>query len=555
MAQVYNPITKQYEDDGTGLSTDPSGLATPPDVTSVAPPPAMGNPSASPVPAAPAVPPLLARPAPAPVNVTVGTPKPVWETKSGGSTRQAVQGDASKAAEKQLDTAQQADIEATQRAGNVDVVEASLTATTEEQKQAEKVAEVARKAAAEAKRNEDRQKWLRGERSLVDAEIAAKKRSVDPKADLFQGRPVAKTFSNILSFLGEIAAGVAQRGGYEGKNRVDTTLDKIVADHKAKLVADWESKVDNKKLFKENQAAWELAKDRVETAAINDSQARLDLLTGQLTAEIAKLGPDKKRAATDVLNAAKAKQDAEREAERAQKYDKMSEKTWDRTDRDPTSGMSAKGNTMAEGAIPELYTNETIGIAADPKSPNYHAILTRHGGTVTAIQKMQELKQKVLKMKTMDRLAPGWSELGQDISEDINNLEAPMTQALGSGVPGEKEAARTKESLSASIKKNPEQAAKDLEDRIQYFERNYRNAAATLIGPSYDPNKPRDRPAPPTGGKDLGDPRTGAKPFDKNDPTTWSDQQLDAAIKKAEQRKNSADFADFKREQARRRGK
>lgn len=346
MALKLNPLTGQMDDDG--LPEDPNAVQELPPVTdTVSQTPAGTDPGTG-------RPALGSAENPMVTTIAPGA-KPTSETVT--TDRRMVEGPKAQEAATTLQATRVLENVAQDRATDVAAQEARVTAAAADAKAAELEQENRRRREAEAAREQDREKWVQGEKSIVAAEVEARKKQTDPEGDYWKERPVAKVFSNILQVLGEIAAGIATPQDPTRKSRVDTTLEGMIARHRDKLVKEWEATKEARQLQKENRAAWEAEKDKIEVRAANESEAQLRLVEAQLEANIAKLGPQKAAAANDLLKRSTAKADAALDLERADKFNRLTERQdtdreYPAKDAGAGSGVTVGGKTFATRGTP-----------------------------------------------------------------------------------------------------------------------------------------------------------------------------------------------------------
>jgi hypothetical protein len=448
------------------------------------------------------------------VPVTVAaSPKPTWETTQGH--REVVEGAGAKKAVVALQGARGAEATAEDRAAVVDADEARERHAAAVAKAAELQAEQQRKAEAEAKRAQDRQKWIDGEKSMVRAEVEARKRTIDPEGDFWKGRPAARVFSNVLRVIGEIAAGVATPDDPGRRSRVDTAIDGMISGHRDKLVKAWEATAAAKKLHQENRAAWDAEKDKIEVAAANQSQAQLELIEAQLDKELARLGPAKAKAARAVLRASRETADRKFDLDRADKFNRISD--FEHTQRAPVSatGATAKAD---DTAVFNPLTGAHQGDANTPAmAQKTNDEGKAYGGLVRGLSRLKEIAAALPKMR--DPTSGEAQALQRERDQIIGAVAPQASQAFGSGAPSTSEFKTFAENLDRGWIQGQESYEKQVESFKGYLSGLWQTK---LNGAGVNRNRPTADPTVDPGKK------APANPFDGK-----SDDQMRAAHTKA----------------------
>ncbi len=337
MARTYNPITKQWEDDGLGESPVAAPPLEPVAAPEIAPPVEDLQAGAG-----------GAGPIGTPENPMVATiapqPKPASETTN--TTQQASKGKATLEADAKLEAAQAAHDAVRPELTNVEVREDDAAATAAELQANERREQIERDKQAE----EERRKFVESSRASDEAEIAEekKKRQASGTAmqSYFDGRPGAEIFSRILQVVGGVAHAMS---GKDGDSPVDRRLREYIAAHEKRLVADWEATKEANAKKKANRAAYEIELERRRILAANQSMASIDLIKDDLAAAIAALSPEKRKKAQAVADAALAESRAQEERKAAAGYDRMNKNETTTRDFGPGGAAGADGGKPTEG--------------------------------------------------------------------------------------------------------------------------------------------------------------------------------------------------------------
>lgn len=325
MARVFDPISKQWIDDG--LPENP--------VTGDAPLPGVELPADG-VPAMPSVGPEDVQQGPlgaagqAAATAPLGTaenpmvaaiahpPKPESETQV--SRQQMVKGKDTIAADAALTDAR-AKVDAAQPAlTEIESQEDNLTALTAEQTAQAKAAELERKRLAEEARQKDVAERRRQDEEMIAAEKKKRVAAGNGEQSYWQGRPAAEIFTRILQAVGGALHSAA---GKSGEDPVTRTLNSYKAAHEKRLMAEHEAEREANKAKREGFERDEAEETRREIAAANQSIASIDLLGEQLKSSIASLSPEKRKAAQALADAKLAESRAEEERKAAAAYDKL----------------------------------------------------------------------------------------------------------------------------------------------------------------------------------------------------------------------------------------
>jgi hypothetical protein len=338
VARTYNPITKQWEDDGLGESPVAAPPLEPVAAPEIAPPVEDLQAGAG-----------GAGPIGTPENPMVATiapqPKPASETTN--TTQQASKGKATLEADAKLEAAQAAHDAVRPELTNVEVREDDAAATAAELQANERREQIERDKQAE----EERRKFVESSRASDEAEIAEekKKRQASGTAmqSYFDGRPGAEIFSRILQVVGGVAHAMS---GKDGDSPVDRRLREYIAAHEKRLVADWEATKEANAKKKANRAAYEIELDRRRILAANQSMASIDLIKDDLAAAIAALSPEKRKKAQAVADAALAESRAQEERKAAAGYDRMNKNETTTRDFGPGDGGKPTEGTRKAAA-------------------------------------------------------------------------------------------------------------------------------------------------------------------------------------------------------------
>lgn len=126
------------------------------------------------------------------------------------------------------------------------------------------------------------------------------------------------------------------------------------------------------------------------------------------------------------------------------------------------------------------------------------AIRADLGQAKSIVQGLEPIKAEVDQLGLLDRAIPSWSEKQQGIAGKVNTLLAPISQKLGSGTPQDREAARTIDNVTASIRQNPETAKKNLEFLQGFLKNHFQQRFESTVIPETvqaSPARPAAAPA------------------------------------------------------------
>ncbi len=357
--QRYNPITKQYEDDGIPESAsnpiDPMALDSgnpPVDLTENLQAGSGGGstPVQSPTPLA----------APTPEVVSSQPQLPAHESTK--SFSQPVESKQAVAAEKTLFGAQAQVDKAAIANANADQIEADRQAKLQEQ-----VIEKRKELQTQQwEQEQERKRRVDALESVQDARIEEEKKArlaIGKAPETFwEGRPIAKFFSNVLLAVSEVA-----KAGIRGPLNTEQTpaarvLDQIISDYTKKKVNAWEATKEANALRLQGEEKYSEELNRRTIAAHNDNIASIDILADQIKIDLMKLSPEKRKAAMDLAQATLVEKRAQ---ERLARKDKLNgearRSTTDRTD----PSKDATGKPLTESEAKDMVFADSISQAID----------------------------------------------------------------------------------------------------------------------------------------------------------------------------------------------
>lgn len=107
------------------------------------------------------------------------------------------------------------------------------------------------------------------------------------------------------------------------------------------------------------------------------------------------------------------------------------------------------------------------------------------------VETLKRVKDRVGGAGLLDRvpIAGKYTDRQQLISGDLNTLEAPISQLLGSGTPQEKEALRRLKTLSVSVGQGSKVSKENIDSLIDYVQQSYVSRAKSLVPSAKDAPK------------------------------------------------------------------
>lgn len=395
MAMVFDPISKQWIDDGTGLDAS-------------APVPGM----APAAPAAPALaPPVLAAgeggAAPG-TTIQIGSTKPEHETSA--SSQQLVKGAGSQAADAQVAASSGAFLAGSAAQEGVERQEGEVrgqAATAEEDARERAGLDM---AALEEKRRLAIQAAQVEDDDQIKQVGKAHKEKNDAEIDYFKGRPAAEIFAAILRGVDRAASSFR---GETGPTGVDRVLGEKIASYKAMKLGEWEKAKDVRAAKKANSAAYQEELTRQEIAINNKLLSGLEVLRARTEKLTAQLTPDRAAAMRQQRDAAFQNHEAHLRQEREQNYDKLSK--FEQTNRSPTTSGAA-GKPASEETRGLVTGSETY----DSLSARNEQIIAENGGKFPVKGPLaQEFETNNLKMSTVLQKPLGKSDSDASRAEKL----------------------------------------------------------------------------------------------------------------------------------------
>lgn len=303
MAMVYNPITKQMEDDGLGEAPAVSPLvdnAIPPEPVA---PPVGGQMMAVDGVAAPGATPDN------PVHAVIApTPKPPVVVESG--TQRTLESKGEKLAAQRMAAAETAVGIGLARQGRLEVDEAKVDEQVAQAKIEALQAEKARNAEIEQKEKQELETRAARERALVEDRAKKQIAAGRARADFFKGSFVGEI---VAALVQSVAAGFHAEQGKSGLSPAERIFEQKYADHEKALLAEYEASAQAKKDFDEDRPRWEAERAARRVRAANEAQHDMKMALAVADRATAKLAPDKAAAATAMKQALEERANAKAE--------------------------------------------------------------------------------------------------------------------------------------------------------------------------------------------------------------------------------------------------
>lgn len=361
MALVFNPLSGEMEDDGTG---QPDTAAPPPQPTGLEP----GLPGqttfaegagAAPVaaPSAPALPvaPASAAPAspatPAPLAVPVLSAKPEWEQ------HRRVESAKDKDATAKLEQSRAKQEEAADKADAAKQAEAETKA---EDARVRRLMEERRQIQFQLAESEKKQKiaeHMAADKAAI--EESAKEEAVKNSAGNLTG--TAKVFATLMTALGDAGQTLAALGtrgtaAFQDANPIAEFYEKERQKRIAAAKADFDKNERVRALRKAGRTdELKVLEDRLTIGINNEFQRDVAAQDATLAARLARLGLNSQKAGAEMLKAGRAVVNANVDRENAQLYDSTV------TNRSPTGGAGAATLLAQQKSwVPDPVTGEPV---------------------------------------------------------------------------------------------------------------------------------------------------------------------------------------------------
>lgn len=320
MPRKFNPATGQWEED----LTPPAGLM-----------------NAQPPPVAPATPPVVP-------PVSIFPPKPASET----STVRTVESPQSAAARTQLAVARGANANAQEALGATEAAEATALQPVAADKVKTLEQAQADAAAVKAETERKRAEHLSGRKAQIEDEAKAQVKSGNAKEDLL-GDGWGAFLAALLQGIGQAAH---QLGGGQGASPAERVLDKRIAGHKEKLLAEWQAKKDVRELKDKDFAAYEQAQRDKQEEISKDVQKQLAIYQARIEKVSAQFAPEKKARMTEAGIAATRAADAKEDLDAASRFDMKIAHT--ERSADPAAALAKPPPTASTEDVEKVKGNE-----------------------------------------------------------------------------------------------------------------------------------------------------------------------------------------------------
>jgi hypothetical protein len=301
MAQRWNPITKMYEDDGTGLSEDPTGLSTPPPMSGPA-----------------AVAPPVSAVGGGGITINTGTAPP--EREISDSRERKVKGAETLAADAAVADATEDVIAASDAAGETDERESLIKQYGAGELELHAIQGGNRQAELDEERKRSVADFIEQDRQEIDkvAKAATKKNAA--RVDFWKGNKAGEIFAALLRGIDRAASSFR---GETGPTGVDRIIDAKIDAHERMLVGEWEKSQEARAMKKTAHGDFLSELEKRKIAATNQSQAELTALNARVEKYLAALAPEKAEAARQQWQADFQLAQARLNQKSAEGYDKV----------------------------------------------------------------------------------------------------------------------------------------------------------------------------------------------------------------------------------------
>jgi hypothetical protein len=344
MAQRWNSITKTYEDDGTGLSEDPSGLSTPPPMSGPA-----------------AVAPPVSAVGGGGITINTGTAPP--EREISDSRERKVKGAETQAADAAVADATEDVIAASDAGGQTDERESLIKQYGAGELELHAIQGGNRQAELDEERKRSVADFLEQDRQEIDkvAKAATKKNAA--RVDFWKGNKAGEIFAALLRGIDRAASSFR---GETGPTGVDRIIDAKIDAHERMLVGEWEKSQEARAMKKAAHGEFLSELEKRKIAATNQSQAELTALNARVEKYLAALAPEKAEAARQQWQADFQLAQARLNQKSAEGYDKVVRHAETRRTGGP--GQAPAIATLANGEQVAVASPEEGKALADSKA-------------------------------------------------------------------------------------------------------------------------------------------------------------------------------------------
>jgi hypothetical protein len=345
MAQRWNPLTKTYEDDGTGLSEDPSGLGTPPP---------MSGPAA-------VAPPVAAVGGGGGITINTGMAPPEREASS--SVERKVKGAGTQTADAAVADATEGVLAASDAAGETDERESLIRQYGAGELEMHAIQGGNRQADLDEERKRSVADFIEQDRQEIDkvAKAATKKNAA--RVDFWKGNKAGEIFAALLRGIDRAASSFR---GETGPTGVDRIIDAKIDAHERMLVGEWEKSQEARAMKKTAHGDFLSELEKRKIAATNQSQAELTALNARVEKYLASLAPEKAEAARQQWQADFQLAQARLNQKSAEGYDKVVRHAETRRTGGP--GQAPAIATLANGEQVAVASPEEGKALADSKA-------------------------------------------------------------------------------------------------------------------------------------------------------------------------------------------
>lgn len=456
-------------------------------------------------------PPVSPVPSPAAAPVAPVTPmfppKPTFESQT--TERQRVKTPEDIEAEKQALLSEGRVANAQERVGDLTIGEAEAVAkgakdvvgSKEGLLKSNEDAETSRRKIVEQNAAED-------DKAIAD-EKQARIKAGGAREHYYDGKTGARLFHGILQGISE---GLQRVRGDSGPNPVAQILEQAYTAHEKNLLGQYDATKEANKQSRDKRTASLAEHDRQRAVAANQALLSIDLIEDQVKAAIAALGPDKAKAANELLLATTNAERARLRQERQDAYAKIIER--ETTHRSPTSsGSAAAFNKPLSGDVAELADAATQyeRLAARQKELTANGI-PQYGAEATEWEKNEQAMRSLLQKKF------GKSDNDARLAEEQQGSPGFWSK-LWSKTPG----TNTIDNYHKSLDVNAEQLRASADERIRLEGPEGTQARRTGADKKTGPTPANDNAAPKKQGVEA-----------------WSDAEVRGGYQNALSAKNAA---------------
>jgi len=415
MAMVFNPITKQWEDDGTGLdaAAPVPGMEAP--AAPVLAPPVAATGGGGAIPASPSA-----------TTIQIGSTKPEFESTS--SRQQLIKSPGAVAADADVAASQGAFMAGSAAQEGVERQEGEVkgqAATAEEFAREQSGLDV---AALEEKRRKAIEMARAEDEDQIKQVGKAHKEKNDAEIDYFKGRPAAEIFAAILRGVDRAASSIR---GESGPTGVDRVLGEKIAAYKAQKLGEWERAKEVRAAKKANSAEYQEELSRQEIAINNKLLAGLEVLRTRTEKLTAQLTPEKAAAMRQQRDAAFLNHEARARQENEQNYGKLQK--FEETKRSPT-GVAGATDKANDTNVNDPATGQAFGQADTPaQAKEANTTLAAVENIKGDVRRIAEINAQLPKKR--NPLDPEVQALQSEKDGLISGLAPKYSQAFGAGAP------------------------------------------------------------------------------------------------------------------------